>query len=626
MTSYNYGRYLTEAVESVVAQTYPHWEMIIVNDGSPDDTQEIAERLIAAHPDRAIRLITQSNSGHAAHARNRGLAESRGQYLLCLDADDVLEPTFLAESVALLQANPLLSIAYTDQERFYEDGTVERFYAGDYSVSHLTQYLPFGACSLTRRSAWNEAGPYRPVGYEDWDFWLSCAERGHTGRRIPKPLFRYRKHNEGKYAQDVAKGRTHKARLVYNHPALFDDTTQRWARSIIAADQWLERAEKPTPTALVSVLITSNGAQDLDRALNSLQEQTYAHWELIVVQREQGAVPARRNFAPDARVTVVHAAEAMSPGQAWNIGLRTATGRYVAYLPTGTEWEPGHLTTLVGFLEDTGEHAVYPDCTDAASSHFDYRQILVGNVVPPGGMVHEKACLDQAGPFDPALPAHEDWDLWIRLSRFFDVVHLPLPTLSAGTTPALPKASELCALETIYGRYAAAAQVDPQICAAQRQAICQVRERPEEAADYEQDLAEAEQRFSLGDTVGAKALLHRLLEKAPTDTRVLNDLGVILWREGAAQDALQLFLQALQVDPDDRSTVLNCADALRSLDLAEEAELLLGAFVRRHPGDAEAAHLWGCLTRSVPDQRVARVNLRSSPPSGAYARGRSSHF
>lgn len=245
VTCYNYGRFLAEAVQSVVAQTYPRWELVIVNDGSPDDTQTVAERLIAAHPNHNIRLISQPNSGHAAHARNRGLADAHGQYLLCLDADDILAPMFLAECVALLERNPALSIAYTDQERFYDDGRGERFHAGDYGVHDLTQYLPFGACSLFRRQAWLDAGPYRPVGYEDWDFWLSCAETGHIGRRLPKPLFRYRKHGGGKYAQDLPNGLLHKARLALAHPALFSDEKRRWAEAVAAeADrQAVERAE-----------------------------------------------------------------------------------------------------------------------------------------------------------------------------------------------------------------------------------------------------------------------------------------------------------------------------------------------------------------------------------------------
>jgi glycosyltransferase involved in cell wall biosynthesis/Flp pilus assembly protein TadD len=608
VTSYNYGRYLTEAVESVVAQTYLNWEMVIVNDGSPDDTQQVAEALITAHPDRKIRLISQTNSGHAAHARNRGLAEVNGQYMLCLDADDVLEPTFIAESVALLQANPHLSIAYTDQERFYDDGTTERFFAGDYAVEHLIQYLPFGACSLFRRSTWIEAGPYKPVGYEDWDFWLACAERGHRGRRIPKPLFRYRKHNEGKYAQDVARGLTHKAYLVHNHPALFDDTAQRWARGVVLGDQWLALADKPKPTARVSVLLTTNGddTAGLTGSLTSLFAQACTDRELTLIHTGHGDLSAAlRSFGSDPRVTVLRAPETVTVGDAYNRGLRVSTGRYVAYLPTGITWAPSHLQALAGFLESTGEHAAYTDTTEATAPHFDYRQILVNDTIPTGALMHERLCLDRTGPFDPTLPVHADWDLSIRLSRFFDIVHLPQATLNAGKPPVNTAAMELCALETIYRRYAAAAQSDSRLAVAQQALLQQIREQAAQADTYERELVDAERRVADGDGAGAKARLHHLLEQAPRDTRVWNDLGVIAWQEGEKTQALSHFLQALQIAPDDRATVLNCTDALHALGQPEEAALLLAAFVRRHPDDSEAAQMWERLSPPAQRQLVA---------------------
>ena len=75
---HNYGRYLPDAVQSVIGQTYQNWEIVVVNDGSTDDTQEVAERLIAAHPDRAIRLIAQTDADRPAGQRRVSLARNRG--------------------------------------------------------------------------------------------------------------------------------------------------------------------------------------------------------------------------------------------------------------------------------------------------------------------------------------------------------------------------------------------------------------------------------------------------------------------------------------------------------------------------------------------------------------------
>ena len=91
---YNQAHFLPEAVESVVSQTFTSWECIIVNDGSPDKTNEVAQQLIAKYPNKIIRLLEKLNGG-LADARNAGITISQGIYWLPLDADDALAATFL---------------------------------------------------------------------------------------------------------------------------------------------------------------------------------------------------------------------------------------------------------------------------------------------------------------------------------------------------------------------------------------------------------------------------------------------------------------------------------------------------------------------------------------------------
>jgi glycosyltransferase involved in cell wall biosynthesis len=189
---YGQAEYLTEAVESVVGQTFADWEIVIVDDGSRDDTDTVAATLIAAHPDRRIRRLGQANAGLAA-ARNAGIAASTGQYILPLDADDVLMPEMLAKTVALLDAEPRLAIAYTDQRQFGAVSRVVR--TADWDTDLQRRRNLFAATALFRREVWDAVGGYDPAmrrGYEDWDFWLGAAERGFVGRRIPEPLFGYR--------------------------------------------------------------------------------------------------------------------------------------------------------------------------------------------------------------------------------------------------------------------------------------------------------------------------------------------------------------------------------------------------------------------------------------------------
>lgn len=117
---HDYARYLPEAVSSVLAQTFRDWELVIVDDGSTDNTVEVTQALIGRHPDRRIRLVQQSNAGVSA-ARNTGIEASTGRYILPLDADDVIAATMLEKTVGVLDSDPGIAIASTDVFTFTDD-------------------------------------------------------------------------------------------------------------------------------------------------------------------------------------------------------------------------------------------------------------------------------------------------------------------------------------------------------------------------------------------------------------------------------------------------------------------------------------------------------------------------
>lgn len=118
MPAYNVGDYIEKSIQSVQAQTYTNWELIVVNDGSTDNTQDVVEKLAAK--DSRIRLINQPNGG-VSRARNKGLDLARGEYISFLDSDDQWKPTFLAE---LLQAKEQANagMVYCGYERLYSNG------------------------------------------------------------------------------------------------------------------------------------------------------------------------------------------------------------------------------------------------------------------------------------------------------------------------------------------------------------------------------------------------------------------------------------------------------------------------------------------------------------------------
>ncbi len=225
---FNHAEYLPEAVASVAAQTFRDWEIVIVDDGSTDATAETAERLMAAHPDRRIRLIRQPNEG-VPGARNNGIAASTGRYILPLDADDLLLPEMLVKTVALLEAEPAVAIAYTDYEHFGSES--RRAETGTWDLDALCLSNQVSISSLFRREVWDTVGGYNPNmrwGYEDWDFWIGAAEQGFVGRRIAEPLWLYRKRPDSRNVEAIRREPELLGQIARNHPATFTRRRRLW--------------------------------------------------------------------------------------------------------------------------------------------------------------------------------------------------------------------------------------------------------------------------------------------------------------------------------------------------------------------------------------------------------------
>ena len=203
IATFNHAQFLAVALDSALAQTLAGVEVIVVDDGSTDDTPAVLSR----YTDR-VRVIRQANRGLAA-ARNAGLAVARGAYVSFLDADDVVTPTKLAEQVALLEAAPTVGWTYCDVlietvATGHEMRASERFgYGGRTLDGWLFPELIHGnfipaIAPLIRRTALDSAGGFddRLTALEDWDLWLRLSLVAEA-RYSPAVLVRYRVHPGG---------------------------------------------------------------------------------------------------------------------------------------------------------------------------------------------------------------------------------------------------------------------------------------------------------------------------------------------------------------------------------------------------------------------------------------------
>jgi glycosyltransferase involved in cell wall biosynthesis len=192
---YNQGRFLTEAVESALGQSYPHVEVIVVNDGSTDETAEVAGRLAGR-----IQYLEQENRGVCV-ARNAGLLASRGEWLLFLDADDFLAPGTLQRIMEASAREPDVDVFlgqwhYANEKGEIVDGDRPHPYVDDAFHSLLEgNWAPVFAYFL-RRSCFARAGIW-PAGLthmEEWDLWLRIAAAGCRFRYLEFPFAAYRRH------------------------------------------------------------------------------------------------------------------------------------------------------------------------------------------------------------------------------------------------------------------------------------------------------------------------------------------------------------------------------------------------------------------------------------------------
>jgi glycosyltransferase involved in cell wall biosynthesis len=198
LPTYNRAAYLREAIDSVLAQTWTDLELIVVDDGSADETPAV----VAGVADRRVRGLRGEHRGVSA-AVNCGLRAARGEYVGRLDSDDVWLPEMLQTLVHVLDCRPQVGVAYARAQAMDAGGTLrphtsgmpQRF-PGDGLRSLLYEDFTCNIATLARRSCFDRAGEYDESlpASEDWDMWLRIAEHDRFAF-VDRILARYRWHD-----------------------------------------------------------------------------------------------------------------------------------------------------------------------------------------------------------------------------------------------------------------------------------------------------------------------------------------------------------------------------------------------------------------------------------------------
>lgn len=194
---YNLATYLPETLNSIMDQSFSNWECIIVDDGSTDDSAEIAH--VFANKDSRFRIISLNNSG-VAIARNIGVEASLGKYLLFLDADDIITTCYMESAVYALEADPSLTVVYGKAERFGEHVSWD---LPPFSINTMLARNCLYISCFFRKADFIPFDSSFKKGFEDWDFWLSLLEKVNNPKVLCLPMlcFRYRARHRSRNTQ-----------------------------------------------------------------------------------------------------------------------------------------------------------------------------------------------------------------------------------------------------------------------------------------------------------------------------------------------------------------------------------------------------------------------------------------
>lgn len=228
---YNQGKYVLDTLNSVLHQSYQNVEVIIVNDGSDDrDTVSILNQINIKN----VQIVHTLNQGLAA-ARNNGIGRASGDFILPLDADDLIKPSYVEQAVTVLEKRLEVGIVYCRAQLF---GAVDtEWLLPPYSLKEMLKDNVIFCTAMFRKSDWEEVGGYDPgmiYGWEDYDFWLSLIELGRGVYQIPDILFSYRVASDSMVR---SKEKWQKAamfkRIFERHQKLFTDNIEVWINALL---------------------------------------------------------------------------------------------------------------------------------------------------------------------------------------------------------------------------------------------------------------------------------------------------------------------------------------------------------------------------------------------------------
>ncbi len=459
---YNGHKYLAEAIDSVVNQTYRDVEIIVVNDGSTDDGKTCA---VARRYGSKIRYVEQENRG-VGGALNTGLAAMSGDVFCWLSHDDIFRPRKIERQVEFFNRLGRDDVVLFSNYALI-DGTSRvtaqvamETVIGDKPQLALLRGCINGCTIFVPKKIFDAVGPFdETLRYtQDYDMWKRMSA-GHSFVLVPDVLVDYRLHAEQTTNNPAATAEANRLwiDLVDSTPVAdrvaIAGSSLRFFQSqaeFLAATSYdlatahaFKRAESCVAATEVSVVIPFfNEIAAAKRAILSALAQTHQNLDIIVVDDGSTDDPAELDLiaAADPRVRILRKTNG-GPASARNLGMKTATGEYVAFLDSDDTWAPEKITTQMRRMQEQGYlfshtsyHVVHPERNLGPGTLRSGR--LTGNVYPeiigscpiatPTVMIHRRL-IEEGYAFPEEVRLGEDCLLWIDIAHKFPVLGLDLP-------------------------------------------------------------------------------------------------------------------------------------------------------------------------------------------------------
>jgi GT2 family glycosyltransferase len=374
---------LEEAVESVLAQAYENWELVLVDDGS---TATELLRILQSIPARDQRIVLASLGKHGgiSAASNHGLALARGEWVAFLDHDDVLEPDALFQVLKALQTHPDVDLIYSDEDKLVDDGFEAPVFKPDWSPDFFLSYNYVGHLTAVRRDIVEKAGGFRSEfdSAQDYDLLFRIVERTNRIHHIPRVLYHWRR-SEDSSAISV---RQKPGQLEASRLAIEGYLKRRGEPAHLAVD-WRTHAfcvrRELFQAREISIIIRArHDAESVERYIEALTAQTsYRNYEIVIVQgNEKFPEPATRSSH-----RLLHLPEAIADSTAKNYAVEQTDSPWLLFLDGSIEViEPDWLTIMAEHVQRPEVGAVGARLLNSDGS-IEHAGIVVGvnNIAQP---------------------------------------------------------------------------------------------------------------------------------------------------------------------------------------------------------------------------------------------------